>query len=69
MSNCDGCTNPQGEIKRYTVTGAEGDFCHACRHGRHCNCEDEQVDDNSGNERHGKWSARREGLIPMKERQ
>lgn len=63
MSSCDGCTSPQGEIKRHTVTGAEGDFCHACRHGIHCDCEDEEQTEVT------KWSARREGLIPMKERQ
>lgn len=41
ISECDGCTTPQGEIKIHAVTGAEGHFCHACRHGNQCDCEGE----------------------------
>jgi len=40
ISNCDGCNEPQGEIKSRFAYGCEGDFCHTCRHGKDCDCEE-----------------------------
>ena len=40
ISNCDGCDEPQGEIKPRFAYGCEGDFCHTCRHGKECDCGD-----------------------------
>lgn len=41
MYQCDACgkLKPREEIKTLEVYGCEGDFCHACRHGKECDCE------------------------------
>lgn len=41
ISDCDGCNEPQGEIRSRFAYGCEGGFCHKCRHGSECDCEDE----------------------------
>lgn len=40
ISDCDGCDQPQGEIKSRVAYGCEGEFCHRCRHGAECDCEE-----------------------------
>lgn len=40
ISNCDGCNQPRGQYRTVLVYGCEGDFCHLCRHGADCDCEE-----------------------------
>lgn len=39
-ASCDACgeLKPKAGFKTAMVNGAEGDFCHDCRHGKGCDC-------------------------------
>lgn len=39
---CEGCLAlvPQDEIQTASAYGIEAGFCHSCRHGKDCKCQD-----------------------------
>lgn len=41
-SECEGCLAlvPQDDLQTVTAYGVEGSFCHACRHGKDCKCQE-----------------------------
>ena len=42
MYSCDACgeLKPKDEMQSGFVYGCEGTFCHKCRHGKSCDCQE-----------------------------